>query len=168
MLILPYLEQEALYKEFHLDEPWDSPHNRTLIARMPAGLPLPDGIRRRGPRGQDALRRPARTGTVFRGAEPVSIKEITDGTSNTIIFVDAGDDRAVTWTKPDDWDVPPDADGPFEGIFDGASVPPIATGTPSRPSPMARCGSSRRRSSRHCSEPWSLTAGGEVISPEDF
>ena len=33
--ILPYLEQQALYNEFHLDEPWDSDHNKPLIARMP-------------------------------------------------------------------------------------------------------------------------------------
>jgi hypothetical protein len=25
--ILPYLEEEQLYKQFHQDEPWDSPHN---------------------------------------------------------------------------------------------------------------------------------------------
>src|SRR5262249_2456674 len=33
--LLPYLEQNALYKEFHLNEPWDSEHNKKLIARMP-------------------------------------------------------------------------------------------------------------------------------------
>ncbi len=26
--ILPYLEENELYHQFHLDEPWDSPHNR--------------------------------------------------------------------------------------------------------------------------------------------
>src|SRR5262249_26236289 len=33
--ILPYLGEEKLYREFHLDEPWDSDHNKALIARMP-------------------------------------------------------------------------------------------------------------------------------------
>ena len=33
--ILPYIEADKLYKEFHLDEPWDSEHNKKLIARMP-------------------------------------------------------------------------------------------------------------------------------------
>src|SRR5262249_39427382 len=33
--ILPYIEQHELYKQFKLDEPWDSPHNKKLIARMP-------------------------------------------------------------------------------------------------------------------------------------
>ena len=35
VLILPYIEEEKLYKEFKLDEPWDSEHNKKLIARMP-------------------------------------------------------------------------------------------------------------------------------------
>ena len=59
VLILPYLEQEALYKEFHLDEPWDSPHNRTLIARMPAVYRCPMEVDGRRPRGEDTLPRAA-------------------------------------------------------------------------------------------------------------
>ena len=39
--ILPFLGQDALYRQFHLDEPWDSPHNRTLIDKMPAVYCLP-------------------------------------------------------------------------------------------------------------------------------
>ena len=33
--ILPYLGKEDLYKEFHLDEPWDSPNNLKLLEYMP-------------------------------------------------------------------------------------------------------------------------------------
>jgi hypothetical protein len=33
--ILPYLDQNNLYKQFHLDEAWDSPHNISLIGKMP-------------------------------------------------------------------------------------------------------------------------------------
>jgi hypothetical protein len=33
--ILPYLEQKALHDRFHLDEPWNSPHNKTLLSQMP-------------------------------------------------------------------------------------------------------------------------------------
>ena len=33
------------------------------------------------------------------------MKEITDGASNTLIVVEASDDRAVIWTKPDDYEV---------------------------------------------------------------
>jgi Protein of unknown function (DUF1559) len=35
VIILSYLGQEELYKEFHLNEAWDSEHNRKLIPRMP-------------------------------------------------------------------------------------------------------------------------------------
>ena len=58
--LLPYLDQNDLYKEFRQDEPWDSPHNKALIDRMPAVFqtpdsPAPDGkpgsvdLRARGP-----------------------------------------------------------------------------------------------------------------------
>jgi len=35
VLMLPYLEEDSLYQEFHRDEPWDSPHNLPLLTRMP-------------------------------------------------------------------------------------------------------------------------------------
>jgi RNA polymerase sigma factor (sigma-70 family) len=35
VLLLPYLEENDLYRQFKLDEPWDGPHNRTLLKRMP-------------------------------------------------------------------------------------------------------------------------------------
>jgi Protein of unknown function (DUF1559) len=118
VLILPYLDQQqALYKEFHVDEPWDSPHNRTLIAKMPKVYRCPleskDGARD----GKTRYLAPRGPNTVFRGAEPVALKEITDGMSNTIVLVDAGDEQAVTWTKPDDGDVPPQDEAAFKAIF---------------------------------------------------
>jgi hypothetical protein len=41
--ILPYLGEDGkeLYEQFKLDEPWDGPHNRTLLARMPPVYRLP-------------------------------------------------------------------------------------------------------------------------------
>ena len=43
VLILPYLdkEDEKLYSEFKLDEPWDSPHNSKLTLRMPKAYACP-------------------------------------------------------------------------------------------------------------------------------
>ena len=34
--LLPYLGYVDLYNRFHLDEPWDSPHNRQLLKPMPS------------------------------------------------------------------------------------------------------------------------------------
>ena len=36
VLLLPYLDQRELYEQFKLDEPWDGPTNKKLVAKMPA------------------------------------------------------------------------------------------------------------------------------------
>ena len=36
-------------------------------------------------------------------SEGVGIRTVTDGTSNTIMLVEADADRAVEWTRPADW-----------------------------------------------------------------
>lgn len=108
--MLPYIEQQMLYEKFKLDEPWDSPHNKQLVDQMP-----------------DVFRSPgADTGTTetvylavvgqskpmhqaaFRGnGRGTRWAEFTDGTSNTIMVVEANEDEAVVWTKPDDWNFDP-------------------------------------------------------------
>ena len=39
------IEDLALFQHFHLDEPWDSPHNKGLIEKIPWWLQDPDGER---------------------------------------------------------------------------------------------------------------------------
>jgi prepilin-type processing-associated H-X9-DG protein len=58
--------------------------------------------------GKTTYLTPRGPATIFPGARAIKIREITDGTSNTILVVDASDPSAVIWTKPDDWEVPPD------------------------------------------------------------
>ncbi len=113
--ILPFIEQQALYEEFHLDEPWDSPHNKVLIPRMPRVYACPSGSKALAREGKTAYLTPRGPSTIFPGPQAIKIQEITDGTSNTILVVDAGDSAAVIWTKPDDWEVP--ADFNAQGLF---------------------------------------------------
>ncbi len=101
--ILPLLDQGKLHAQFHFDEPWDSPHNKTLIDQMPAvfqhpGISIEEGktvylgvAGKNGPMGELSERR--------TGAK---IGMITDGTSNTVLVVECGSSAAVTWTKPVD------------------------------------------------------------------
>jgi hypothetical protein len=112
--ILPYIEHNDLYKQFHLDEPWDSEHNKKLIARMPKVFASPDRPEL-ARQGKTTYLVPVGKDTVFPGAAAIRLQDITDGTSNTIVLVDAVDERAVIWTKPDD--LPIDLDNPSKGLF---------------------------------------------------
>ncbi len=109
--ILPFIEQNALYEQFKLDEPWDSEHNKRLIAAMPevyraAGSQAgPGKTNYLTVRGKD---------TAFPGKEKVRMADITDGTSMTAMVVEASDERAVIWTKPDDYEY--DEDDPIAGL----------------------------------------------------
>jgi hypothetical protein len=101
--LLPFLEESKLYKEFHLDEPWDSDHNKPLIAKMP-DIFAPRSARVRE-QGRTTLLVPVGKQTIFGPKEGVPIRDITDGTSNTILIVDVDEPQSVVWTKPDDLNV---------------------------------------------------------------
>jgi hypothetical protein len=110
--ILPYIEQDALYKQFHLDESWDSPHNRPLIAMMPSIYQNPSGrVVKPGMANYLAVRG---KGLMFEGTTGRKMSDVRDGVSNTIALVEADDDRAVEWTKPQDWDF--NATKPLAGL----------------------------------------------------
>jgi hypothetical protein len=103
--VLPYLGEDALYREFHLDEPWDSPHNKALIARMP---PIYRSPRSKAKPGLTNYLGAAGADGMFVRPSPgshlgTSFANIVDGTSNTIMTVETPDASAVIWTKPGDF-----------------------------------------------------------------
>jgi hypothetical protein len=104
--ILPYLEQNELYKEFKLDEPWDSEHNKKLIKLMPKTYMLPSAPTKEGETyyrifyGKDAG---------FDLIQPLKFSSFTDGLSNTMLVFEA--DESTPWTKPDDFEY--DAEKPL-------------------------------------------------------
>jgi beta-lactamase regulating signal transducer with metallopeptidase domain len=128
--ILPYLEQNDLYKRYDFDEPWDGPNNRKLLDLMPAVYNSYPGID-----GSPASRtntayfvfsgEAAALGLAVRGqvsANP-TIADFLDGTSNTILAVESK--REVPWTKPEDipFDIkgpPPELQGFWEKGFNAA------------------------------------------------
>jgi hypothetical protein len=109
--LLPYLDAKALYDEFHLDEPWDSEHNRKLIDRMPEVYRSP--LSELGA-GRTTYVVPILEKGIFGGRDTLKLKEMTDGTSNTIAVVEADENHAVIWTKPDDIEI--DLNDPQKGL----------------------------------------------------
>jgi prepilin-type processing-associated H-X9-DG protein len=115
--ILPWLQQDALYQAFKLDEPWDSEHNKKLLAQMPPVY---------APLGGDTEDNSSTFYRVFVGkgtifdptVKKVTVASVSDGCSNTLMVVEAG--QAVAWTKPEDLSYDPEKRlAPLGGMFKG-------------------------------------------------
>jgi uncharacterized protein (TIGR03067 family) len=96
--ILPYIEQANLYDQFKLHEPWDSAHNKKLLKEMPS-VYAPVNVRTKEPYTTFCQVFTGK-GTAFESDEGQKIADIVDGTSNTLMVVEASE--PVPWTKPED------------------------------------------------------------------
>jgi hypothetical protein len=117
--ILPQLAYPSLHARFHLDEPWDSPHNRALLREMPKEFACPGGP---GPRaGQTGYlvvvgpkSEAGSVNTPFEPARGAGFHEFSDGTSHTVLVLET--DTRVPWTRPQDLHWAP-----------GGPLPPLAS-----------------------------------------
>jgi hypothetical protein len=164
--LLPFLEQQGLFEALHKDEPWDSAHNKELLEHMPALFKIPGSAQvepghtfYRGFSGPHAM-------FDFQVQRGLNFEDITDGTSNTLVVVEARE--GVPWTKPD-------SDIPFDGDADALQ------GNDLRPSLGGHFGGGFNallldgsvRFIRETLAPQTLRAlisrdGGEVISHDSF
>ncbi len=117
VVVLPFIDNEVLYREFHLDEPWDSAHNIKLLPKMPMSYVAPRNQRHRDHDGHTAIRVFVGKGTAFEKDEGLNLKkDFPDGLANTFLVVDTG--KPVPWTKPEDLPYSPDQPLPdLEGHF---------------------------------------------------
>jgi hypothetical protein len=99
--LLPFIEEDNLYSAFNLDEPWDSPHNKKLLDKMPELFAPP-----RKPAGwqPNTTFYQVFTGeqTLFPPGKAMTLGYVAshDGAANTLLLVEAGE--AVPWTRPAD------------------------------------------------------------------
>jgi Protein of unknown function (DUF1559) len=114
VLLLPFLEEDDLYREFRLDEPWDSPHNLPLLEKMPRTYAAPYG---RVPAYHTVVHVFVGPGAAFESPEGLRLPEdFPDGTGDTFLVVEAGE--PVPWTKPADLAYGPGKPLPdLRGIF---------------------------------------------------
>jgi hypothetical protein len=103
VLLLPYMGHRGLYREFDLNQPWDSPANIQLIPRMPDEFTTPADDVSQG-FGETKYLAIVGRSAVFREDGCTTSSEIGDGLSNTIMVVEANVD-GVVWTKPQDLNV---------------------------------------------------------------
>jgi hypothetical protein len=120
--ILPYIEQDALYKQFKLDEPWDSANNIKLLNQMPMiyrnpneqavttktyyrGFSSPGAVFENKPGTRPVLNKQKMNQGPPGLFQPFNLASIKDLPGETILIIEAGD--PVEWTKPDDLDASP-------------------------------------------------------------
>lgn len=102
VLILPFIEQQALYERYDFDEPWDSPRNSALANTVIPAYRCPS----------EPPSNPTDTsyvmivgpGTLYEGTEVTKFQNIRDGTSNTLLFVEAAG-CGINWLEPRDLDI---------------------------------------------------------------
>ncbi len=109
--ILPYIDHQALYNKFKLNEPWDGPHNKALLKEMPSVYSCP--IRTKAEPFTTTYRVLVGKGALFENDKDIGVVNVTDGTSNTVMVVESKD--AVPWTKPDELSFDPAADPSLHG-----------------------------------------------------
>jgi hypothetical protein len=101
--ILPFVEQDNLYRALDMTKPWNDPRNAKLLETMPEVFRV---YGRDAEKGKTYLQmpycpQPVPGGNPFLVAgRRTTFGNVLDGTSNTIAVVEAAD--AVNWAKPDD------------------------------------------------------------------
>ena len=101
VLILPFLEKQALYDAYDFSEPWNGPNNKQLIEKMPTVYACPSKKHLEPGIGITAYAAVTGEDCIFPGADSVAIRDITDGASQTIMLGEASH-ADITWTEPRD------------------------------------------------------------------
>jgi hypothetical protein len=105
--VLPYLQQDDLYRKLRLDEPWNSPHNLKMFESHPMPpvfahpTKLKDGLKTTHYLAFYSKKKD-NTAACFRLGSKVTLGQIVvnDGTGQTVGLVETT--RAVPWYQPED------------------------------------------------------------------
>jgi hypothetical protein len=98
-LLLPYIEQPTLYDAIDLKRPWNHPSNLPAIGTL---LPFYNDGRARKVEGDGPAPTTYSASVHVLNAVPITMKDITDGTSNTLLLGEAAD-HFKAWAQPLNW-----------------------------------------------------------------
>ncbi|MFM8285123.1 MAG: DUF1559 domain-containing protein [Planctomycetaceae bacterium] len=113
VLLLPFLGEAGLHGQYNMNEPWDSPANSQLLSQMPKVYACPSAPQSMG---ETHYAVPVGAKTMFPPERGVSIREITDGTSNTIMVVETQGTK-LNWMAPVDLTVSAGVPGAQPPVF---------------------------------------------------
>ncbi len=103
VLILPFIEQSALYERYNFDESWDSPNNLAVTNTVIPVYSCPSDLAGNTVPTQTNYMVITGPKTIFDGGKAASFRDITDGTSNTLLVVEVAG-SGVNWAEPIDLD----------------------------------------------------------------
>lgn len=106
VLLLPFLEAQALYREYRFDEPWNGPHNSKLADKIPDVYRCPrfvEDFSKHTPNSKWLTNYVAINGpqTCFEGNQAITTDDITNDISKTMMVVETRK-HSVHWMQPDD------------------------------------------------------------------
>ena len=103
-LLLPYMEQQALYSQIDLNKPWDDPVNLPFSQVVIPTYACPSGHTDSPEKTcYQVVIDPA---GIFSGPVPCKMFNVTDGLSNTLLVIETDSENAVPWMAPVDTDMP--------------------------------------------------------------
>ncbi len=97
VLLLPYLDEEQLYDDYSMAEPWDGPNNSMLLDRMPQVYRCPYSPPNSQTTGYCVV---VGARTCFPADSSRSLHDIDDGLGHTIAVAETS--HKVNWTAPID------------------------------------------------------------------
>jgi prepilin-type processing-associated H-X9-DG protein len=98
-LLLPFVEEQALYDQYDFSQPWDSPENSAVTGQAVQAYCCPAS--KDAPSTQTSYLVITGPGALFDGDKSAEMRQVVDGLSNTILAVEVTG-SGIDWAEPKD------------------------------------------------------------------
>jgi len=122
VLILPQLGCKNLYDVYRFNEPWNSPHNSTLLGRIPEQYECRAMVRRHGGGGVTTCVAIVGPEGMWPEDRPMREADVHDGTNQTIMLGEVTPGLVIQWLEPRDLEFEKAAKGVQRTNWSGATV----------------------------------------------